>query len=45
MNYIVNDKNHYVPLDTVTYDDEVEYLKEFLSDRLKFYEKEYGFID
>lgn len=42
MNYIVNEKNHYVPLKTVTYEDEVEYLKEFLTARLAWIEAKYA---
>ena len=42
MNYIVNQKQYFVNCGCETYEDDIEYLKEFLSERLTWYDKKIG---
>jgi len=41
MNYIIHNREHFVPLDTTNYPEEVEYLQEFLGDRINWYKTQY----
>ena len=41
MNYIIHNREHFVPLDTTNYPEEVEYLQGFLGDRINWYKTQY----
>ncbi len=42
MNYIVNQKQYFVDCGCETFDDDIEYLKNFIRDRLEWYDKRIG---
>ena len=42
MNYIIHNREHFVPLDTTNYAEEVEYLQSFLGDRINWYKTQYN---
>jgi len=41
MNYIIHNREHFVPLTTTNYPEEVEYLQGFLGDRINWYKTQY----
>ena len=41
MNYLIHNREHFVPLDTTNYPEEVEYLQGFLGDRINWYKTKY----
>lgn len=42
MNYIVNKKQYFVDCGCETFDDDIEYLKDFITDRLEWYDRRIG---
>ena len=41
MNYLIHPREHYVPLKTQNYAEEVEYLQDFMGTRIDWYERQY----